>query len=103
MLDEALFFGGALMLLYAGSNLARYGEVIAEKTGVAATWIGLFLVVAVTSLPELFAGVSSILIVDDPDLAVGDVLGSTLFNLAIAAIAGLVLFHRVVAAPAKPA
>lgn len=93
MLTEALFVASSLVLLVAGTNLARYGEAVAEKTGVSVTWVGLFLVAAVTSLPELFTGVSSILIVDEPDLAAGDVFGSCLFNLSLAAVAGLVL-HR---------
>lgn len=94
MITELLFLASSLILLVAGTNLARYGEAVAEKTRVSVTWVGLFLVAAVTSLPELFTGVSSILVVDEPDLAAGDVLGSCLFNLSLAAVAGLVL-HRV--------
>lgn len=49
-------------------------------------WFGLILMAAVTSLPELFTGISSILIVDTPDIAVGDILGSCAFNLLIFAV-----------------
>lgn len=93
MQTELLFVASSLVLLVAGTNLARYGEAIAEKTRVSVTWVGLFLIAAVTSLPELFTGVSSIVIVDEPDLAVGDVLGSCLFNLGLAAVAGLIIRH----------
>lgn len=89
MQAEWLFALTSLVLLVSGSKLARYGEAIAEKTSVSVTWIGLFLVAAVTSLPELFTGASSILVVDEPDFAVGDVLGSCLFNLLLAALAAL--------------
>lgn len=37
----------------------------------------------VTSLPELITGISSVRLVGSPDLAVGNVLGSCVFNLAI--------------------
>jgi cation:H+ antiporter len=46
----------------------------------------------VTSLPELVTGLSAVMIATAPDLAVGDALGSCVFNLAILAVADLV--HR---------
>lgn len=68
---------------YAGYYLSRYGDIIAEKSGVSASWVGLILLATATSLPELVTGVSSVTIAAAPDIAVGDVLGSTVFNLAI--------------------
>lgn len=71
---------------YAGYFLSRYGDIIAEKTGMSASWIGLILLSTATSLPELATGISSVSIADAPNIAVGDVLGSTVFNLAILAM-----------------
>ncbi|OIR04547.1 putative calcium/sodium:proton antiporter [mine drainage metagenome] len=68
---------------YAGYFLSRYGDIIAEKTGMSASWVGLILLAAATSLPELVTGVSAVTVANAPDIAVGDVLGSTVFNLAI--------------------
>ena len=68
---------------YAGYFLSRYGDIIAEKSGISASWIGLILLSTATSLPELVTGISSVTFADAPDIAVGDVLGSTVFNLAI--------------------
>jgi len=68
---------------YAGYFLSRYGDIIAEKSGISASWIGLILLSTATSLPELVTGISSVTIASAPDIAVGDVLGSTVFNLAI--------------------
>ncbi|OGI45322.1 MAG: cation transporter [Candidatus Muproteobacteria bacterium RIFCSPHIGHO2_01_FULL_65_16] len=70
----------------AGTVLSRYGDVIAEKTGLGGTWIGLVLLATVTSLPELVTGISSVTVADTPDIALGDVLGSCVFNLAIITI-----------------
>jgi len=72
----------AALIWYGGSQLARYGDILAEKTGMGRTWIGLVLVAATTSLPELFTGLSSA-IQSLPNIAVGDVLGSCMFNLVI--------------------
>ena len=46
-------------------------------------WIGLILMAAVTSLPELMVGISSAVIIQSADLAVGDIIGSCAFNLGI--------------------
>ncbi len=67
----------------AGVKLSRYGDAIANKTGLGGTWIGLILLATVTSLPELLTGVSSVTIAGVPNIAVGDVLGSCVFNLLI--------------------
>jgi len=71
---------------YAGYYLSRYGDIIAEKTGMSASWAGLILLATATSLPELITGISAVTIANAPDIAVGDVLGSTVFNLAILVI-----------------
>ena len=71
---------------YAGYFLSRYGDIIAEKTGMSASWVGLILLSTATSLPELATGISSVSFADAPNIAVGDVLGSTVFNLAILVI-----------------
>ena len=79
-----LEFGLALALIYlAGSRLAHYGDVIAERTGLGGTWVGLILIATVTSLPELITGVSAVTLTDAPDIAVGEILGSCVFNLVI--------------------
>ncbi len=67
----------------AGVRLSRYGDVIAEKTGLSRTWIGVILLATVTSLPELVTGVSAVTLVGAPDIALGDALGSCVFNLMI--------------------
>ena len=72
-----------VIILFAGTKLARYGDAIGEKTGLGRIWIGLVFLAAVTSMPELITGVSSAALVKLPDLALGTLLGSCLFNLAI--------------------
>ena len=74
------------MILFAGTKLARYGDVIAEKTGLGRIWIGVVLIAFVTTIPELVTSVSSIALVHSPDLALGTLLGSCCFNLCILAL-----------------
>lgn len=79
-------------IVYSGSKLTRYGDIIAEKTGLGRAWIGLMLMASVTSLPELATGISSVTFAGVPDIAVGDVLGSCVFNMLILAL--LTAAHR---------
>ena len=67
----------------AGARLSRYGDIIAEKTGLGGNWVGLVLMATVTSLPELVTGISAVTVVGAPNIAIGDVLGSCVFNLLI--------------------
>ena len=73
----------ALAIAYAGSRLTRLADAIGEKTGMSASWVGVLLLAAVTSLPELATGISAVTVANAPNIAVGDVLGSTVFNLAL--------------------
>src|SRR3989337_740787 len=87
------------VIVYCGSNLSKYGDVIAEKTGLGRAWIGLILMASVTSLPELITGISSVTIADVPNIALGDIMGSCVFNLSIIVIMDMLhgsapIFHK---------
>jgi cation:H+ antiporter len=74
----------------AGLRLIQYGDAIAELTGLSRSWIGLILVATVTSLPELVTGLSAVTLASAPDIAIGDALGSCVFNLAILAFVDVI-------------
>jgi cation:H+ antiporter len=80
------FAACAVLILFSGVRLSRYGDVIAEKTGLGGTWIGVVMMAGVTSLPELITGASSILVFDVPDIAVGNAVGACAVNLVILAL-----------------
>ena len=83
-----------LVIAYTGRLVAKYGDAIAEKTGLGGVWVGVALLALATSLPELFTGISAVMFVTPPapDLAVGDLFGSNAFNLGIIAL--LDIAHR---------
>lgn len=86
-------FGVCLgVILVTGARLSRYADLIGVRTGLGGAWIGLVLLASVTSLPELVTGLSAILVVGQPDLAVGSALGSCIYNLMIIAVLDFV--HR---------
>jgi len=76
----------------AGYRLSLYADVIAEKSGLGRSWTGLILLASVTSLPELATGFSSVTVANVPNIAIGDALGSCVFNLVLVVI--LDFFHR---------
>ena len=80
-----------LMILVLSSKLLVWGAVnIAHDLGVSDLVIGLTIIAVGTSLPELAASVISALKGED-DMAVGNVIGSNMFNLlAVLGLPGLI-------------
>ena len=72
----------AALIARAGFRLSRSADRLARHHGWGRGVAGLAMLATVTSLPELSSGISAVAWVGSPDLAVGDVLGSCVFNLA---------------------
>lgn len=87
--DAALVISGTLLLLVGAQTLVRGGSAVALVLGIPPVIVGLSLVALGTSLPELATSILAALR-GNGDLALGNVVGSNLFNiLAITGIAGL--------------
>ena len=84
------FTMAAGMMILSGYKLSRYGDQIARRTGLSRTIMGVILLSSITSLPELTVCVTSSSVVQTPDLAIGNVFGSNLFNLLLIAILDIV-------------
>lgn len=91
LLPWAVFLMSAAVIVYAGTKLSRYGDQIADLTGLGGLWIGVVLMAGATSLPEMFTTVSASFL-DVPDLAAGDLFGAGMTNMLTL---GLIdLMHR---------
>ncbi|MBI1344932.1 sodium:calcium antiporter [bacterium] len=82
------FAVSAVVIIFAGTYLSRFADEIAEKTGFGRLLIGSILLAGATSLPELTVDISAVR-AGMADLAMGDLMGSSLFNLLILAILDL--------------
>ncbi len=78
----------ALIIIFAGTFLSHFADQIAERTGFGRLLIGSILLAGATSLPELSVDVSAVRN-GMADLALGDLMGSSLFNLLILAVLDL--------------
>ena len=92
-----LFLVSAVILVLAGIRLARHADVIAAASGLGGVWIGAVLLAGATSLPELSTDLAAVRL-GAPDLAAGDLFGSSMANMLILAIVSMVpgaeLFRR---------
>jgi len=93
----ALFFCFAAIFV-SGGFLTHLGDRISTRSRLGHHVMGTFFLAAVTSLPELSAGLAAAGINRLPDIAVGEILGSCVFNLAILGAADLFSRRPVIAA-----
>lgn len=84
----AAFVGQSAVIVFAATLLVRYSDALGEHLKLGRTLAGFLLLAVATSLPELFVGCSAAML-GEIDLAAGNLLGSSLFNLLILAILDL--------------
>ena len=103
----AVFVVMSAIIIGAGIMLAKSGDRIADVTGLGGLLIGMVLVAAATSLPEIAVAVSAVVAEDSPDLAIGNLFGSNMANMALLAMVDLLwrgqVWHRVGSGHARTA
>lgn len=93
-IDSVGFLIATVIIVVTGSRLSKYGDQMADMLGWGKMFMGIVLMASVTSMPELMNGISSVVILDAPDLAVGDIVGSCAFNILIISIMDLFYDHK---------
>lgn len=79
------FLLAAAITVYAAIKLSTYADVMSEKSSMGGVLVGTVLLAGATSLPEVTTSISAVMI-NNPDIAVGNMLGSNLFNIFILAM-----------------
>ncbi len=87
------FVACAAVIVVAGTFLSKFADAIADLTGLGRLLIGSVLLAGATSLPELTVDISAVRL-GAANLAVGDLLGSSLMNLLILAVLDLTHHSR---------
>lgn len=91
-LPTAIFWlvAGLVILVFGANILVNGSAFIARSFGISDAVIGLTIVAIGTSLPELAASIAGAL-KGEPDLAIGNVIGSNIFNLlGVIGLAGVI-------------
>ncbi len=82
LLDLAYIAGGVILLIVGSRLLVSGATTIARSLGVSDVVIGLTIVACGTSLPELATSLIAA-IKKQPDLSVGNIVGSNIFNVLL--------------------
>lgn len=80
ILSLVYIVGGIAAIVFGGDLVVDSASYIATAFGFSQTFVGLTVVAVGTSLPELVTSIAAIR-KDENDLALGNVLGSNLFNI----------------------
>lgn len=84
-----VYFGiGSVVVLLAGSTVARVGDALASQTGLGGSFIGFTLVSLATCLPELSITVPAVR-GGNTEMAFGNVFGSSAFNVMLLLLVAL--------------
>ncbi|MCR5787343.1 MAG: hypothetical protein K6G28_06560 [Acholeplasmatales bacterium] len=76
-----LYIVALVSMVYLSIKLGDLVDLLDKKSKISGAFIGSVLLGAVTSLPELFTSISSILFVKNPSLVIGDIMGSDIFDM----------------------
>lgn len=87
------FLLSAAVIVVAGAALSQFGDLISHRTKLGGLLVGSILIAGATSLPELAIDIHALRI-DSADMAVGDLVGSSLFNLLILAVLDLTRYSH---------
>ena len=92
-MDGIFFLVLAVLTAFVSIKLSYYGDVLSKQTKISTAFVGGLLIAAITSLPEFVTSISAV-ILDNPSLSFGDILGSNMFNIFALAIYNLLFFKR---------
>ena len=81
-MELVLFLFLAGLTIYLSFRLSYYADLLNKTTNISGVFIGGILLAGLTSLPEFVTCLSSIFL-NNPYLAIGDILGSNFFNISI--------------------
>lgn len=86
-LNGLLFALAAAAIWWAGTRLEGCADSISRRTGLGQAFTGMLLLAAATSLPEVATTVTAVALLDNPTLAVHNLLGGVALQTAIIAVA----------------
>ena len=92
-MDGIFFLILAFLTAFISIKLSYYGDLLSKQTKLASAFIGGLIIASITSLPEFVTSISAV-IIDNPALSFGDILGSNMFNIFVLSIYNLYFFKK---------
>jgi cation:H+ antiporter len=86
-LNALVFLLSAGTIWFAGVRLERYADMISERTGLGQAFTGMLLLAGATSLPEVATTITAVAYLNNPTLAVHNLLGGVALQTAILVVA----------------
>ncbi len=83
MLLWAQFAACALLIIISGYRLSETAERIVKAGRLSEGLMGIFVLAAITSFPEAWTSIASVVKVKAPNLGIGNLIGSVIFNIMI--------------------
>ena len=99
-MDGIFFLVLAVLTAFVSIKLSYYGDVLSKQTKISTAFVGGLLIAAITSLPEFVTSISAV-ILDNPSLSFGDILGSNMFNIFALSIYNLLFLKRFIFSNSK--
>lgn len=84
----------AWALIIVGRKLSIYGDKLGDLLGMEKSWIGLVMLAAITSLPELVTSLSATYL-GKPEMAISNIFGSNMFNIFVVFIIDIFILRKI--------
>ncbi|BDX04951.1 sodium:calcium antiporter [Planctobacterium marinum] len=88
LLSCLLFISAAFVMVFAGVKLVKQADTLADQTGMGEALFGIVFLAGITSLPD-FASTLSAALDSRADLAISNIMGSMVLNLAFLGVADI--------------
>ena len=92
-MDGVFFLVLAFLTAFISIRLSYYGDLISKQTKLGSALIGGLIIASITSLPEFVTSISAV-VIDNPSLSFGDILGFNIFNIFVLSIYNLYFFKK---------
>ncbi|MCM3617128.1 sodium:calcium antiporter [Sutcliffiella horikoshii] len=88
-----LFIASVIVTVVVAVKLSKYADIISKKSMKGGAFLGAVLLGGATSLPEITTSYTAA-IINNPDLILGNILGSNLFNMMTLAFINIYFIKR---------
>ena len=90
-MDGIFFLILAFLVMISSIKLSYYADALSKQTKLGSALIGGLLIASITSLPEFVTSISAV-VLNNPSLSFGDILGSNMFNIFVLSVYNLYFF-----------